>query len=104
MPPESNPKAVFDRLFAGGSKKERDENKIRRERYRKSILDFALEDAKRLEKKLGYTDKRKLDEYLDSIRELEKRIEAMARANVELPDGFSVPAPDERHDGAGVPN
>ena len=102
MPPESNPKAVFDRLFAGGSKKERDENKIRRERYRKSILDFALEDAKRLEKKLGYTDKRKLDEYLDSIRELEKRIEAMAKANVELPDGFSVPAGKPRDFGAHV--
>jgi len=102
MPPESNPKAVFDRLFAGGSKKEWDENKIRRERYRKSILDFALEDAKRLEKKLGYTDKRKLDEYLDSIRELEKRIEAMAKSNVELPDGFSVPAGKPRDFGAHV--
>ena len=102
MPPESNPKAVFDRLFAGGSKKEIDENKQRRERYRKSILDFALEDAKRLEKKLGYTDKRKLDEYLDSIRELEKRIEAMAKANVDLPEGFSVPAGKPRDFGAHV--
>jgi len=102
MPPESNPKAVFDRLFAGGSKKEIDENKQRRERYRKSILDFALEDAKRLEKKLGYTDKRKLDEYLDSIRELEKRIEAMVEANVDLPDGFSVPAGKPRDFGAHV--
>jgi hypothetical protein len=102
MPPESNPKAVFDRLFAGGSKKEIDENKQRRERYRKSILDFALEDAKRLEKKLGYTDKRKLDEYLDSVRELEKRIEAMAKSNVKLPEGFSVPAGKPRDFGAHV--
>ncbi|MDP7051417.1 MAG: DUF1552 domain-containing protein [Verrucomicrobiota bacterium] len=102
MPPESNPKAVFDRLFVGGSKNEIDENKMRRERYRKSILDFALEDAKRLEKKLGYTDKRKLEEYLDSIRELEKRIEATAKSNVELPEGFSVPAGKPRDFGAHV--
>ena len=102
MPPESNPKAVFDRLFAGGSKKEIDENKQRRDRYRKSILDFALEDAKRLEKKLGYTDKRKLDEYLDSVRELEKRIEAMAKSNVSLPEGFNVPAGKPRDFGAHV--
>ena len=102
MPPESNPKAVFDRLFAGGSKKEIDENKQRRERYRKSILDFALEDAKRLEKKLGYTDKRKLDEYLDSVRELEKRIEAMAKSNVSLPEGFNVPAGKPRDFGTHV--
>ena len=102
MPPESNPKEVFDRLFAGGSKKEVDENKQRRESYRKSILDFALEDAKRLEKKLGYTDKRKLDEYLDSIRELEKRIEADAKSNIDLPPGFTVPVGKPRDFGAHV--
>ena len=102
MPPESNPKEVFDRLFAGGSKKEVDENKQRRERFRKSILDFALEDAKRLEKKLGYTDKRKLDEYLDSIRELEKRIEAEAKSNIDLPPGFTVPIGKPRDFGTHV--
>jgi len=102
MPPESNPKEVFDRLFAGGSKKEVAENKQRRESYRKSILDFALEDAKRLEKKLGYTDKRKLDEYLDSIRELEKRIEAEAKSNIDLPPGFTVPVGKPRDFGAHV--
>ena len=92
VPPESNPKAVFDRLFSGGSKKDVDENRQRRERYRKSILDFALEDAKRLETKLGYTDKRKLAEYLDSIRELEKSIEAASRSEANLPEGYRVPA------------
>lgn len=102
IPPESNPRAVFDRLFAGGGKKEVDENKQRRERYRQSILDFALEDAKRLEKKLGYTDKRKLDEYLDSIRELEKRIEAEAKSDVELPPGYRVPAGKPRDFGEHV--
>ena len=91
MPPESNPKAVFDRLFTRGSKKEIDENNLRRERSRKSILDFAMEDAKRLEKKLGWTDKQKLEEYLESIRELEKRIETMRASNPNLPPGYSAP-------------
>ena len=91
MPPESNPKAVFDRLFTRGSKKKIDENKLRRERSRKSILDFAMEDAKRLEKKLGWTDKQKLEEYLESIRELEKRIETMGAPNPNLPPGYSAP-------------
>ena len=91
VPPESNPKAVFDRLFTRGTKKEIDENKQRRERYRKSILDFAMEDAKRLEKKLGWTDKHKLEEYLESIRDLEKRIETMGASNPNLPPGYSAP-------------
>ena len=91
MPPESNPKAVFDRLFTRGSKKEIDENKLRRERSRKSILDFAMEDAKRLEKKLGWTDRQKLEEYLESIRDLEKRIETMGASNPNLPPGYSAP-------------
>ena len=91
MPPESNPRAVFDRLFTRGSKKEIDENKLRRERSRKSILDFAMEDAKRLEKKLGWTDRQKLEEYLESIRELEKRIETMGASNQNLPPGYSAP-------------
>jgi hypothetical protein len=102
MPPESNPKAVFDRLFAGGNKKDVDENKQRRERYRKSILDFALEDAKRLEKKLGYSDKQKLGEYLDSIREVEKNIEVASRSDVNLPEGYSAPSGKPRDFGQHV--
>ena len=92
VPPESNPKKVFDRLFAGGSAKEASEERKRRMALRKSILDFAMDDAKQLEKRLGYTDKRKLDEYLESVREMERRVEAMAEHPVDLPKGFSVPA------------
>lgn len=91
VPPESNPKAVFDRLFAGGSKKDVDEGRQRRNILRKSVLDFALEDAKRLEGRLGYTDKRKLNEYLESLREIEKRVEAASESQSDLPKGFSTP-------------
>ena len=92
VPPESNPKAVFDRLFAGGSQKEVDEGRKKRNLLRKSVLDFALEDAKQLERRLGYTDKRKLDEYLEAVRSLEKRVEALANSSVDLPRGFVEPA------------
>ena len=92
VPPESDPKAVFDRLFVGGSKKEMNEGRQRRSILKKSILDFVLEDAKKLEGKLGYTDKRKLDEYLDSVREIEKRVESASSGPVTLPDGFTAPS------------
>ena len=86
MAPEVDPRLVFDRLFNNGNSSEMDEVRIKRDRDRKSILDFALEDARTLKSKLGLTDRRKLDEYLSAIRELEQRIE---RAN-----GFAATMPD----------
>lgn len=73
-PAEVNPRLVFERLFGGGEKSAAAESKELRDKYQKSILDFALEDAKQLNSKLGKTDQRKLDEYLTSVRELEQRI------------------------------
>lgn len=85
MLPEVNPRAAFERLFgnpdqAGATL----EAGLRRARYRQSLLDYVLEDAHRLEKRLDATDRRKLDEYLSSVRDLERRI---ARA-----EEFPVPA------------
>ncbi len=93
-PPEVNPRAVFERLFGGAS--EDPAARVKRHRYERSILDFALDDTRRLEGDLGPTDRRKLDEYLSSVREIERRIEAAERGNkdvspnMEKPDG--VPA------------
>lgn len=78
---EVNPRLVFDRLFGNGDPKATAESLSKRERYRKSILDFALADAKQLRGKLGGADVRKLDEYLSSIRELEQQF-----AQVEVLD------------------
>jgi hypothetical protein len=86
MPPEVDPRLVFDRLFGNGNSGEMDEARIKRDRYRKSILDFALDDAKKLKAELGYTDRRKLDEYLTAVRELEQRIERANNFEVEPPD------------------
>jgi len=90
MPPEVDPRLVFERLFSGGANGEIDENRARRQAYKKSILDFVLEDANGLKSKLGYTDRRKLDEYLTAVRELETRIEQAEKFAATRPD-FAKP-------------
>jgi hypothetical protein len=75
MPPEANPKLVFERLFGNGANAEEAAVRQKREQYNKSILDFVLEDANSLKRQLGATDRRKLDEYMTAVRELEERIQ-----------------------------
>src|SRR5690606_565903 len=72
---ETNPKSVFDRLFAGVDPGQSAAALAKRKLYRKSVLDFVKEDAAALHKKVGEADKRKLDEYLTGVREIEGRIE-----------------------------
>lgn len=86
MPPELDPRLVFERLFGNGLAGEVKENRERRKRYQNSILDFVLEDAKQLQSNLGYTDRRKLDEYLSAVREMEMRIEQAERFSASLPN------------------
>jgi len=85
MPPEVNPRLVFERLFSDGASEEDQEAKARRRENEASILDFVMEDAKRLQSKLGSTDRRKLDEYLTSVRELEQRMERAEKAGPPKP-------------------
>jgi len=94
MPPEPNPRQVFERLFGAGSASERAREQERRLAQQKSILDFVLEDAHTLEKQLTGRDRQKLDEYLTSVREVEKqldqadRFEAVPAPTTEIPDGI----------------
>lgn len=78
MAKEIDPRLVFDRLFAGGTPGETAEQIARRNKYKKSILDFVSEDARALQAKLGAADKQKLDQYLTGVRTLEQRIAANA--------------------------
>jgi hypothetical protein len=71
---EVNPRLVFERLFGNGDSEEEAENRARRNKYRKSILDFVMEDAAALKGKLGSTDQKKLDEYFTGVREVERRL------------------------------
>ncbi len=71
---EMDPAAVFDRLFGSGDNKEdKKTNEVRKSR-RKSVLDFALSDAKKLQQELGAADRRKMDEYLYAVRDIENRL------------------------------
>jgi hypothetical protein len=100
MPPEVDPRSVFDRLFTNGKPGETAEARAKRELYHKSILDFVLEDANRLKSDLGYTDRRKLDEYMTSVRELEMRIERAEKYAAELPGQMrpaGIPKEFEQH-------
>ena len=94
---EIDPQAVFDRLFASGNPKETSEAKKRRESYRKSILDFVLEDAKDLRKQLGVKDKQKLEEYLYAVRDIERRLTNSAKLKTQETEVPDYPRP------AGVP-
>ncbi|MBL9174603.1 MAG: DUF1552 domain-containing protein [Verrucomicrobiales bacterium] len=85
MPPETSPRLAFERLFASADPSETAEQRELRRVRRRSILDFVLEDARQLEPKLGRTDQRKLDEYLSSVRDLERRIEGAEKVAAELP-------------------
>jgi hypothetical protein len=75
MAKEINPRLVFERLFGSADDRDAAKSRTRRDEYRKSILDLVTEDASRLKQQLGQTDRRKIDEYFTSVREIEQRIE-----------------------------
>ncbi len=90
---ETNPKLVFDRLFSQGTTGQIARQRAERKIYRRSLLDFVLDDARSLQKTLGTPDQRKLDEYLSSVREIERRTEAASPAAdmgdaIEAPEGI----------------
>jgi hypothetical protein len=89
---EINPRLVFERLFGNHVKGEEDVNRAKRDRYKKSILDFVNEDARKLRFKLGAPDQRKLDEYMSSLREIETRIvRASQLPDAKAPSGLVIP-------------
>src|SRR5688500_4651133 len=86
---EVDPRLVFDRLFGNGDKREVDESRARRDQYKNSVLDFVMDDAKRLQQQLGVKDQQKLDEYFTSVREIEKRIELAGQVQATAPGGLA---------------
>jgi hypothetical protein len=76
MAVEVNPRSVFERLFGTVDPSLDPATRARRALYRKSILDQTRESTQTLVKDLGPADRRKIDEYLTSVREVEKRISA----------------------------
>ncbi len=92
MPPEVNPRAAFERLFGTAEDLSLDPaTRARRLKYRKSVLDFARDDTQKLVKTLGPGDRRKIDEYLFSIREVEQRIERAEKDTRQISPGIDKP-------------
>lgn len=87
MAPEVNPRLVFERLFGVENTNLSPEVRARRKNYRKSILDLVGADTRKLVSGLGPADRRKMDEYLTAVRELEQRIaSAEKQEQVVLPE------------------
>ena len=92
MTPEANPRLVFERLFGSGAPGERAENLQRRQREQRSILDFVLDDAHEMQRRLHSGDKAKLDQYLSGVREIETRIQKAERFGKAKDPGTETPA------------
>jgi Protein of unknown function (DUF1552) len=75
MTPEPNPRYVFERLFGSGSPEQRQRNYELRMHTQKSLLDFVLDDVRSLQGDIGPRDRDKLNEYLSSVRDIERRLE-----------------------------
>jgi len=92
---ETDPRLVFERLFGGSNQNESAESRALRIATDKSILDFVMEDANALKRKLGVEDRRKLDEYFTGVREVEQRIVWAEKASKDgsngVPNGMAVP-------------
>jgi hypothetical protein len=90
LPPILDPRAMFERLF-GADAGLTPEARARRNKFRHSVLDFVSADTKKLEADLGPTDRRKLDEYLSSIREVERQIERAEHDNARIDPHMEKP-------------
>lgn len=94
MPPETNPRMAFERLFGADDMAHDPAARARRAQEHKSVLDAVGERTKELTRTLGPSDRRKVDEYLYAVREVERRIERAERedrpvvAPVEKPAGI----------------
>ena len=76
---DTNPRSVFERLFGTVDPSLDPATRARRALYRRGMLDLARDSTRKLEVDLGPADRRKMDEYLTSVRELEQRMAAVEK-------------------------
>ena len=78
LPMEYNPRALFEKLFgdAGSTESAARQTRLRQQ---KSILDSVNEKLARLRKELGPSDQNKVNEYTESVRDVERRIQTSGR-------------------------
>jgi hypothetical protein len=95
LPMIRDPRVAFDMLFGSGSSKA---DRAERRQTRRSILDWIAGQVADVRKELGTSDRTRLDKYLDNVREIERRIQAIEARNTsgearELP-GAPAGVPD----------
>src|SRR5437667_8996846 len=94
LPMEVNPRMVFERMFGDGGTPEQRRAQVREDR---SILDSVKEAVAALQNRLNASDRTRVAEYLDAMREIERRIQVAERQSgesvIQLPDR-PVGAPD----------
>jgi hypothetical protein len=99
LPSEAHPRMVFERLFGDGGTSVERRTALRR---RASLLDWVRQDITRLEKRLGPEDRTRVGQYLETVREVERRIQKAEADSVDntLPDldrPVGVPAAYAEH-------
>jgi hypothetical protein len=97
LPHEANPQVVFERLFGDGSNSR---ERTARKQAKASLLDAISHEVARLNQTLPGTDRTRLNEYLDDIREIERRLQNVAKANAPSPDApvpFGMPESFDEH-------
>jgi hypothetical protein len=97
LPFEANPQVVFERLFGDGSSAQ---ERAARKRAKASLLDAVSQEVARLNNRLPATDRTRLDEYLEDIREIERRLSNVSKsaeesASSEVP--FGIPESFSEH-------
>jgi hypothetical protein len=98
LPMENNPQVVFEKLFGDGST---NADRLARKQQSRSLLDSVMDQAASLQKDLPASDRSKLNEYLDDVREIERRIqksEHAVPADLKLPEApVGVPESFDEH-------
>ena len=90
LPPISDPRSLFERLF-GTDIAEPPAAHAKRLAMRRGILDLVSEDTKRLQTTVGAVDRRKLDEYLTSVREIEQQVQLAEKEGTVIDPGIEKP-------------
>jgi hypothetical protein len=88
LPMELNPQVVFERMFGDGTTTEQ---RAARRKRDQSILDSLTNSLTRLRTDLGASDRARLDNYAENVREIERRLEIAIKASAVAPENIEVP-------------
>src|ERR1019366_5904944 len=97
LPHEANPQVVFERLFGDGSNPQ---ERMERRKAQASLLDAVTQEVARLNRTLPGSDRTRLNEYLEDIREIERRLQNVTKSTDVSPDAkvpFGMPESFEEH-------